>query len=563
MLHVLRQFNRGRMSRVQFSVWSARGLFLHCWFGLVLLLQSEGIGLAAARLSVELIDVQSKEAVPGWFRILDADGQPIELPDQYSRGLGLHAGHPAHRWYAVRTKEQVMLPKAEIYVEAFSGLNSELARQKLDLRFFDRLSIKLPIRELWPLRSRGWFSGNTHLHLKGIEREDADYYLATVPSLDRLDLVFVSRLERAVEDRTYVSNEYSRTELKALRARKLLIGDGQEHRHNFGAWGEGYGHVMFLGLPRRVEPVSIGPGISGGGYDYPSLQQGIDAARGMGGFVIWCHNQYGIEDIPNWLSGGIDAQNIFDGGSRGLFLDTFYRYLNVGLSVPFSTGTDWFMDDFSRVYVQVPDSLTMNSWLSGLGAGRSFISNGPLLEFEVEGTAIGGRLDLTEDQVLAVKARAIGRHDFGELEIILNGRKVEAGPAKSVGRIFETTIESEVMITEGSWLAARVSGGGTVADGNLVVPASTPRRGSGANVNEMREALFAHTSPVYVSMNGRLRFEPEVAEELIAEMELAQSLIREKGKFESAQQLNELLEVYDEAMVNLRDRIVARGKTLP
>ena len=33
------------------------------------------------------------------------------------------------------------------------------------------------------------------------------------------------------------------------------------------AFKEGYGHVMFLHLPELIQPVSIGPGISGKGTD--------------------------------------------------------------------------------------------------------------------------------------------------------------------------------------------------------------------------------------------------------------------------------------------------------
>ena len=522
-------------------------------------LSSVGQVLGAARLSVELMDAESKEAVPGWFRILDSDGQAIEFPELYSRGVGLRAGHPARSWYSVYEKQAVMLPKNEIYVEAFSGLNSERTRRKLDLRFFDRLSIKLPIRELLPLRSRGWFAGNTHLHLKGIERSQADHYLKTVPVMDRLDLLFVSYLERASEDRTYVSNEYSSVDLYALDGDGFMMENGQEHRHNFGAWGEGYGHVMFLKIPRNVEPVSIGPGIAGAKFDFPSLRHGIEEAREMNAFIIWCHNQYGTEDVPNWLGGKIDAQNIFDGGSRGLFADTFYRYLNVGLSVPFSTGTDWFMDDFSRVFVHLSGSVGVGPWLDGLKKGRSFISNGPLLEFEVEGKTMGTRLDLSGEQSVGVKARAIGRHDFGGLELILNGQKLETIMAQAVGKTFEAVLDTRVLVSEPSWLAARISGGGTGADGNQVVPANTPKRGSGKNVNEIGETLFAHTSPIYLDMNGQTRFHKETAEELIAEMEVAQSLIREKGAFESVQQLDEVLLLYRTGISNLRKRIVNRS----
>ena len=60
----------------------------------------------------------------------------------------------------------------------------------------------------------GRFGGNTHLHLSGLTREQADEYLRTLPRADGLDLVFVSYLERAQADREYVSNGYTLADLE-------------------------------------------------------------------------------------------------------------------------------------------------------------------------------------------------------------------------------------------------------------------------------------------------------------------------------------------------------------
>ena len=83
--------------------------------------------------------------------------------------------------------------------------------------------------------------------------------------------------------------------------------------------------------------------------------------------MIWCHNEWGFEDVPNWLAGLLDAQNIFDGDETPGYEDSFYKYLDLGMHIPFSTGTDWFIYDFSRVYVPIDGDLTRQKWLSALG----------------------------------------------------------------------------------------------------------------------------------------------------------------------------------------------------
>ena len=511
---------------------------------------------ATARLTVELIDPLSKRTIPGWFRVLDDGEKPISFEELYSRGEGLRANHPARTWYAIQQAIPITVPKGEIFVEAFSGVNSERVRRKLDLRFFDRLSVKLPVPALAPLRASGWYEGNTHLHLKGLTRDNADQYLRRVTRSDRLDLVFISHLERASDDASYITNAYRRSDLQGLSTGRVLFENGQEHRHNFGAWDEGFGHVMFLQLPELVQPVSIGKGISGVGFDFPPLRDGVEQARALGATVIWCHNRLGLEDVPNWLAGRVDAQNIFDGGGHGDYSATYYKYLNVGLSVPFSTGTDWFIYDFSRVFVNLKeDLLTADSWLEGLKQGRSFISNGPLLEFQVDEMGPGGRIDLERSRLLSVNARAVARADFGALEFVKNGKVEKRVAAARNGNRFEADLSFEEPISEPGWMAIRTFGGSLDTGGNVVVPSSTPIRGSSRHVNEMGEALFAHSSPIYADFQGRRRFDPETAEELIAEMEVALAQVLDKGVFASNGQRNQLEELYKTAIEDLRSKI--------
>ena len=109
---------------------------------------------------------------------------------------------------------------------------------------------------------------------------------------------------------------------------------------------------MFLNIKNLVKPVSLEPGHHRLGNDDRPLRPGIDDARGQGGTVIWCHNSMGHEDVLNALTGRLHALNVFDGraAGTGTFEETYYRFLNVGLKMPISTGTDWFIYDF-RVYV--------------------------------------------------------------------------------------------------------------------------------------------------------------------------------------------------------------------
>src|SRR5207249_4410256 len=85
--------------------------------------------------------------------------------------------------------------------------------------------------------------------------------------------------------------------------------------------------------------------------------------------------------------------------------ERYYRFLNCGFRIPASSGTDWWIYDHNRVFVQVEGNFTYDSWIAGLRAGRTFISNGPLLELTVDGKQPGSSVQASER--LRVKARAV------------------------------------------------------------------------------------------------------------------------------------------------------------
>jgi hypothetical protein len=257
-------------------------------------------------------------------------------------------------------------------------------------------------------------------------------------------------------------------------------------------------------------------------------------ARQQGGANVWCHNVFGFEDIPNWLEGLLDAQNIFDGGSHGSYKDSFYHYLNLGLHVPFSTGTDWFMYDFSRVYVNMPGRLSPRSWLVALSAGRSYITNGTFLEFTVDSRIPGDVLSFAGPTRVPVYAKALGRNDFTRLELIYNGKVIRQASSVHVQDYYQAVLDTELLIEKPGWLATRISDG---------------------KRNELGAELFAHTSPIYVEMAGERIFAPETAHHLITEMEQAIETIPTKAVFQDPTQWDKIRSIYEQGIQLLQKRL--------
>jgi hypothetical protein len=494
-------------------------------------------------LTIELVDEAGK---PLWgvAAVVGPQGKALELPSLQARGMGLPVDKAISRWHVVPERATVRVPRAKLVVEAFRGLETKIARSELDAAG-DR-TVRLVLERFHDAGAAGWRGGNTHLHLQKITREESDRYLREVPRADALDALFVSYLERAVEDRTYITNAYTAAELQDFAKGGVVFGNGEEHRHNFTPFGEGYGHVMFLDLTKLIRPVSIGHGITKEGSDGVPLRRGIDEARKDGAAILWCHNTFGHEKIAEWATGRVDAQNIFDGGQHGSYRHTFYRYLDASMKVPFSTGTDWFIYDFSRVYVKLPAPFTAKEFLKELGAGKSFITNGPLLDLQAGGQPIGGTVRLAKPGPLRCAGRAVGRVDFRRLELVRNGRVVATAPSRPRGGCFDAEIDREVEVGEPGWLALRVPPPPVRDDPELREPVP---------LNEYGEPLFGHTSPVYVRIDGMALAREAAVRDLIEELARSRETVSRTGTFANDAERAAVLAVYDEGLAALRKLI--------
>ena len=124
------------------------------------------------------------------------------------------------------------------------------------------------------LHGSGWYSGNTHTHYALEIEEDPDDRLRMVPPAEALDVSVISYLIR--NDSPYITNRYPVGRLPQFSRDGTIMDMGEEARNNktFGEWG--YGHVLFLNIPRAVEPVSTGLlSKDGKAPDFPTLDHAL------------------------------------------------------------------------------------------------------------------------------------------------------------------------------------------------------------------------------------------------------------------------------------------------
>lgn len=510
-------------------------------FGLVFWLRAdteEGKDLIKVRL--RLLDERTNRGIAGMVRVFrEGSDKPLLLSGLPDRLRGLDQQASSLGWFVVPAQGgETTFPRAELRLEAVSGLETALVQQKVDLsKGGSEVVVKLPF--LFRPEERDLVAGNTHLHLRNLTREEADDYLRQLPVADGLKVLFISYLERDKDDRHYITNRYPTGSLSGFETTGMLLNNGEEHRHNFEAYGQGYGHVMFLNIDRLVKPVSLGPGITGGGNDDQPLRDGMDEAHRQGGIVLWCHNTSGYEAGPAALAGRFDALNIYDGSRSGTYEERYYLLLNIGLRLPISTGTDWFLYDFSRVYSRVAERLTIKNWLDSLKAGRCVATNGPLLTLSVDGRAVGDQLHLDQPRTVRIEATGLGRRDFERLQLVQNGKVIQTQSSEKMNGGYSARLVREVRIDEPAWFAVRI-------DSQMK--------------NELDRRLYAHSSPVYVDLAGKRVFDVESARTLQRQMEEARDAIRSRGRFSTRAARDRVLVLYSQAEKDLVERINQRGK---
>ena len=107
--------------------------------------------------------------------------------------------------------------------------------------------------------------------------------------------------------------------------------------------------------------------------------------------------------------------------------EIYYHILNCGLRIPPSAGSASGVlpnpVGYNRVYVHLDGELTYEKWWEGLRAGRSFVSNGPLLRSSVNGELPGHvfKAEAGQELKLEITAKLDTQDPVSRIEIIHNG----------------------------------------------------------------------------------------------------------------------------------------------
>jgi TolB protein len=503
--------------------------------------------LALAGIGFAKTQIEPTPPARLWVRIEDAYGQPTAARVYVRSADGaLHTPTLALKREISRTREtffhargrfQVEVPAGGCTIEAVKGFEYLPVSQELQLNSGQIADIKLTLRRSIDMPGLGWHSGDVHMHPNHVHygvymtMEDCALYAAAE------DIRVANLLISSAQSPHVFDTEYFRGGVPDPLSTPDVMLVAQEEFRNTSAM---YGHMALLGIRKLVEPFFTGESNSAHWEDYPPNYTIAREVQDQGGAVCYTHpaNAPGIpvgphlaREFPIDLAlGVVDALDVLGNGNEEGACWMYYQVLNCGLKCAASSGSDSRMDVMrhavsggGKVYVKVEGPLTYPKWVQSYKAGRTFVSNGPMLFLEVDGRGPGEEIRLDKPGTVRVTARAESMIPMTAIEVIVNGKVITSAKASADGK--RAVISENLPLQRSSWIAARVAG-----DGHRLV------------VNDPK--VFAHTSPVYCYVGGARIASVDDARQCISWIDRLIQDVAVSPRFASEERRKEVIELF-------------------
>ena len=481
------------------------------------------------------------EPLTARLSITRADGHPVA----YSGDATYVDPQTGRHYFYVEDSTDFTLPAGRYTILAARGPMTPLVETEAEVREGGNARAVIELSEIWDAGAAGYVSADHHIHLNGDGHHRADHEdalrLMAGESLDHLAPMSWNRWERRI-DRDILGKETSMN--------GHTVQQGQEVRSHF------HGHIGLLNVDTPFAPWFFGPFNPTLGD--PDLTNGdvFEFADENGAFPTYVHPIGSDQDPFTHLHDGpIPLEMISDGvlaNRMGIELvcawtspignaHVWYRLLNIGRPVAAMSGTDGWVDfhrtpavGTGRNYVRTGSAEPpADAVIEAAAAGRSFLTTGPALTFELGDGARPG--DVTSAGSHSWQATLASTTDVDSLQIIVNGSVVERLGGVDAGetRIFTGAVD----LPEGGWVAVRAFAGKHED--------SWPT---------MHARPFAHTSPIWIGEVGSA--EPgaraDAARDLIRAINAAEKMAREAyGEVETPR----MQARFDEARARLREML--------
>jgi hypothetical protein len=431
---------------------------------------------------------------------------------------------------------EVALPAGVVHVDVSKGFEYTPLQEQVQLKK-GQLSLRLAIERWSDARQDGWYSGDARVHFL---TPQAALLEAAAEDVAVVNLLAADHTIRSGDGRDYraVSSILAFSgQQPAVETHGYLVTVNTLNRHPV------LGSLSLLNCHRPVYPLGFGSPES---LDDWTLADWCDQCHRKGGLVVWAENDgtrlksRGLwgEPLADLLLGKIDAleTDFNEVGSEDQWWDGL---LSCGLRLPLvgASGKDsnrkavGAVRTFARLLPGEP--LTYKSWIEAVRAGRTYVSNGPLLSLTVDGSDPGAVIDVpSTDKTVHVRAESRCGLPLSRLRVLLNGKVVAT--ARAGGSASTASAELDLPVSKPGWIRAVSEGPREPLEGRLIM---------------------AISSPVYVHVNGQaLRPDKRTASRFDSRLDGTLEWVRTHGRFENDQQRDRLAGIFLSAIDELERR---------
>jgi hypothetical protein len=378
------------------------------------------------------------------------------------------------RSFFVRNEFTVDLPAGSYRLIASKGPEYLPVDRTIDIGEHHSTAVNVDLKRWIDMSARGWHGGDSHVHFTRMD-DAANQHLITWVDAEGLRIGNVLLMGDARE--TYFPQYAFGKSGRFVQNTTALVPGQEDPRTNV------IGHTIFLNLQK---PIRQPEGLY---YFYESIFDEAHHQGALGGYahvvgdLFFVHRDMTL-NIPR---NKVDFVEICEFGE--VVPDVYYEFLNLGFKIAAVGGSDapWggTVGD-SRVYAYTGKNFDPDDWFAAVKKGSTFVTVGPQLEFTVDGSIPGDELTPKKGTILKVHAKEMAGYlnfPLEQLEIVVNGEVIRSAKATDQ----EASLDFEIPADHSFWIAARTKG--------------------------------AHTSPVYVTVDGKRHWSPSAVPGLLAKRE--------------------------------------------
>jgi hypothetical protein len=443
---------------------------------------------ADQKVKIRVVEKESGKTVPVKFHAHGESGELLVPVDRHRQ--------PNYSWFAdysvdfvhqgthnctyIPGETLINLPLGKVYIEISKGFEIAPIRKVIEIsRETEEISIEIEKALRW--REKGWITADTHVH-----------FLSPGSAMLEGSAEGVNIVNLLASQWGELMTNVGDFDGKTTYGSKTFGGDG-EYMVRVGTENRQHvlGHISLLGYEGNI----IAP-MTTGGPDESALGDPIEIL--LTEWAMQCKKQSGIVILPHFpnprlenasaiICGGIDGVEMTSwgnlyGGIDPYSLTDWYRYLNCGYFVAAVGGTDKMSAGTAvgtvRTYAKMPDNheFTYDEWKESIRRGQTFVTYGPLIEFNVDGKPAGSKIDMhsnggTVNITWEVASVTI---PMSKVELVVNGEVKESVSISD----WKGNGYWSIKVPKSSWMALLVRG----------------------HYHDKPEIIAAHTSPIMINI---------------------------------------------------------------